>query len=93
MQLCDARFAGLVSSGRAIAPKIHSAKRRKDRRGLARDKKSAFEEMLIDVWRQVLIEGAKTVTVVGKKYRVLKTPKKGLRQVDFVFEGGGDSRP
>lgn len=49
--------------------------------------KSPFEETLIDVWRQVLVEGAKTVSVEGKKYRVLKTPKKGLRQVDFVVEG------
>ena len=27
------------------------------------------------------------VEVGGKSYRVLKTPKKGLRQIDFVFDG------
>lgn len=43
--------------------------------------------MLIDIWRQILVDGAKAVTVGGKNYRVLKTPKKGLRQVDFAFDG------
>jgi hypothetical protein len=42
---------------------------------------------LIEVWRQVLVEGAKTVAFEGKSYPVLKTPKKGLRQVDFAFDG------
>lgn len=46
-----------------------------------------FEKALIDVWQQVLVDGAKTVSVEGKSYRVLKTPKKGLRQVDFVVDG------
>ena len=54
---------------------------------MAKEAKSGFDEILIDVWRQALVDGAKTVTVAGKNYRVLKTPKKGLRQVDFVFEG------
>jgi hypothetical protein len=54
---------------------------------LATETKSAFEEMLVGVWQQVLVEGATSVTVAGERYRVLKTPKKGLRQVDFVFEG------
>lgn len=49
--------------------------------------KSTFEETLIDVWRQVLVEGAKRVAVGGKSYPVLKTPKKGLRQVDFLVGG------
>lgn len=42
---------------------------------------------MIEVWRQALVEGAKTVAFEGKSYPVLKTPKKGLRQVDFVFGG------
>ena len=49
--------------------------------------KSSLEEALIEVWRQVLVEGAKTVALERKSYPVLKTPKKGLRQVDFVFDG------
>lgn len=49
--------------------------------------KSSFEQALTDVWRQVLVEKASVVELGGKSYRVLKTPKKGLRQVDFVFDG------
>ncbi|HKN60843.1 MAG TPA: hypothetical protein VJW93_06680 [Candidatus Acidoferrales bacterium] len=49
--------------------------------------KSSFEETMIDVWRQVLVENASVVELGGKSYRVLKTPKKGLRQVDFVING------
>jgi hypothetical protein len=49
--------------------------------------KSSLEETLIEVWRQALVEGAKTVALGGKSYPVFKTPKKGLRQVDFVFDG------
>jgi hypothetical protein len=49
--------------------------------------KSSFEQVLIDVWRQVLVENANVVELGGKSYRVLKTPKKELRQVDFVFDG------
>ncbi|HUJ32698.1 MAG TPA: hypothetical protein VLY23_15560 [Candidatus Acidoferrum sp.] len=48
---------------------------------------SAFEETLLSVWRQVLVDNAKVVELAGKSYPVLKTPKKGLRQVDFVFDG------
>ena len=44
---------------------------------------------MMEVWRQVLFEGTKTVALEGKSYPVLKTPKKGLRQVDFVFDGRG----
>jgi len=49
--------------------------------------KSSLEETLIEVWRQVLVEGAKTVNLGGEIYPVLKTPKKKLRQVDFRFGG------
>jgi hypothetical protein len=49
--------------------------------------KSSLDEILIEVWRQALVEGAKTVALGGKSYPVFKTPKKGLRQVDFVFDG------
>jgi hypothetical protein len=49
--------------------------------------KSSLEQTLMEVWRQVLVEKAGMVELGGKSYRVLKTPKKGLRQVDFVFDG------
>jgi len=48
---------------------------------------SSFEETLIEVWRQALAENTKTVKVGGESYLVRRTPKRGLRQVDFVFDG------
>jgi hypothetical protein len=47
----------------------------------------SFEQTLIDVWRQALAENAKVVALGTKRYPVRRTPKKGLRQVDFVFDG------
>jgi hypothetical protein len=49
--------------------------------------KSLFEEILIQVWRQALVENAKTVVLGNDCYPVRRTPKRHLRQVDFVFEG------
>jgi hypothetical protein len=49
--------------------------------------KLSLEEALIEVWRQALVENAKAVTVDGESYAVRRTPKRGLRQVDFVFDG------
>lgn len=49
--------------------------------------KSSFEETLIEVWKQALEEDAKTVELGGERYSVRRTPKRGLRQVDFVFDG------
>jgi hypothetical protein len=48
---------------------------------------SSFEQALIDVWRQALVEGAKVVALGTERYPVRRTPKRGLRQVDFVFDG------
>jgi hypothetical protein len=47
----------------------------------------SFEQALIDVWRQVLVENAKAVVLGTERYPVDRTPKRGLRQVDFVFDG------
>jgi hypothetical protein len=47
----------------------------------------SFEEAVIAVWRQSLVENAKAVTVGGESYPVRRTSKRGLRQVDFVFDG------
>jgi hypothetical protein len=49
--------------------------------------KSSFEQALIEVWRQTLVENAKTVELGTKGFPVRRTPKRGLRQVDFDFEG------
>jgi hypothetical protein len=47
----------------------------------------SLEQTLIEVWRQVLVENATVVELDGNRYPVRRTPKRGLRQVDFVFEG------
>jgi hypothetical protein len=46
-----------------------------------------FEQALIEVWRQTLVENAKVVELGADRFPVKDTPKRGLRQVDFVFEG------
>src|SRR4029077_13545224 len=48
---------------------------------------SSFEQALIEVWRQALVENAKVVELGAESYAVRRTPKKGLRQVDFIFDG------
>jgi hypothetical protein len=47
----------------------------------------SFEQMLVEVWRQALEENAKVVVLGTERYPVRRTPKKGLRQVDFVLDG------
>jgi hypothetical protein len=46
-----------------------------------------LEEALVSVWRQALVENAKAVELAGRRYPVGRTARRGLRQVDFVFEG------
>jgi len=48
---------------------------------------ASFEQALVEVWRQVLIDDARVVELGGKRYSVRITPRKGLRQVDFMFDG------
>jgi hypothetical protein len=48
--------------------------------------KPSFKETLIEVWRQTLVENAKFVVLGRESFPVRRTPKKGLRQVDFVCE-------
>ena len=48
---------------------------------------SSFEETLIDVWRQALVEDAKAVKLGRDSYPVRRTAKRGLRQVDFTLDG------
>src|SRR5579863_1815456 len=47
----------------------------------------SFEQTLVEVWRQTLVEDANAVEMGKERYAVRRTPKRGLRQVDFVFNG------
>jgi len=49
--------------------------------------KLSLEETLKEVWRQALVENAKTVELGSERFPVRRTPKRGLRQVDFAFDG------
>lgn len=46
---------------------------------------SEFESVLLEVWRQALVENAANVKVGEDWYSVRRTPKRGLREVDFRF--------
>lgn len=46
-----------------------------------------FEEALVSVWRQALVDGVEKVKLNGRLFPVRRTPKKRLRQVDFDFDG------
>jgi hypothetical protein len=47
----------------------------------------SFERALVEVWRQALVEQVKTVKLGTGTFPVRRTTKRGLRQVDFTFEG------
>jgi hypothetical protein len=49
--------------------------------------KLSFEETLKEVWRQALVEDAKAVELGPERFLVRQTAKRGLRQVDFIFDG------
>ena len=46
-----------------------------------------FEEALVAVWKQALVERASEVELQGQKFLVRSTPSKHLLQVDFEFSG------
>ena len=48
---------------------------------------ASFEQTLVEVWRQALVENAKFVVLGTERYPVRFTPKRRLREVDFVFDG------
>jgi hypothetical protein len=48
---------------------------------------TSFDQALTEVWRQALVENSKVVKLGTESYPVRRTPKRGLRQVDFVFDG------
>ena len=47
----------------------------------------SFEQALIEVWRQALVENTKTIELGSERYPVRRTPKSKLREVDFLFAG------
>ncbi len=47
----------------------------------------SFDQTLVEVWRQALVENAKVVVLGSELFPVRHTPKRRLRQVDFTFEG------
>jgi hypothetical protein len=46
-----------------------------------------LEEAMVQVWRQALVKRAAEVELDGQTFPVRETPRKRLREVDFVFEG------
>jgi len=46
-----------------------------------------FEEAIIAVWHQSLVENAKIVNLNGDEFPVRSTVKQKLKQVDFRFDG------
>jgi hypothetical protein len=47
----------------------------------------SFEDALIEVWRQVLVESEDAVKLGAERYPVTVSKAKRLRQVAFVFDG------
>jgi hypothetical protein len=46
-----------------------------------------FDDALIRVWQQALVQNSKTVELEGRHYFVKRTSRHRLRQVDFTFAG------
>jgi hypothetical protein len=49
--------------------------------------KPSFEETLIAVWRQALVENSEAVRLGTEQYPVTKSKSKRLRLVAFAFDG------
>jgi hypothetical protein len=47
----------------------------------------SLEDALVSVWREVLVENAKTVTLGDETYPVRRTSRSKLREVDFKCSG------
>ena len=46
-----------------------------------------LEEVLISVWRAAMVEDLREVELEGQTFLFRTTPKKRLREVDFIFDG------
>ena len=47
----------------------------------------SFDDALLTVWRESLVENKRTVTLDGQTFPVRATAKRNLKQIDFTFEG------
>lgn len=48
---------------------------------------SSLEEILVSVWQQVLVDDAKVVNICGRSFRVQRTSRSKLRELDFECDG------
>ena len=48
---------------------------------------ASLEDTLTSVWRQALVEKARSVMLDNRTFRVRRTSRSRLREVDFQFEG------
>ncbi len=48
---------------------------------------NAPDEVLIEVWRQALVDRSSTVKIADESFPVRKTASKRLIEVDFAFDG------
>src|SRR5580700_9545188 len=48
---------------------------------------TSFDDVLISIWRQALVENADAVKVGAERYPVARSKTKRLRQVEFKFDG------
>lgn len=46
-----------------------------------------LEDILVSVWRQVMMENSNAVQLGGRRFPVLQTSRSKLREVNFEFEG------
>jgi hypothetical protein len=52
--------------------------------------KSSFEQTLVEVWQQTLVESATLVELGTERYPVRQTPKRRLREVGHQSESDSD---
>ena len=48
---------------------------------------ATLKDTILSVWRQAMVDDSPSVTLDDKKFRVYKTSRSRLREVDFQFEG------
>jgi hypothetical protein len=46
-----------------------------------------LDDILVSVWRQVMMENSNPVQLDGRRFPVLQTSRSKLREVNFEFEG------
>src|SRR5438445_13300083 len=47
----------------------------------------SLEDVVLNVWRQSLVENKKTVTLEAESFPVRSTAKRKLKQIDFHLDG------